>query len=949
MRLWIVFSLILCLRVSTALAADDHAIWLPSHLASVHPRVSGSPGNSEEEIRLRIARDNDARSALERTKAELAPYLEYVRKDPMWMASRLQMYWSSHAAEVYNRGDVFDHVEGKAPVATVRFPGSRNPNTIYRAPKLEDIPPYEDDTRGVWLVNSAAPGQLMEWADPAKSGRVIDGINATIMRMAGSAAEVAWLTGDDEYARFAFTIFDTYMRGMYARKEPVDLNHGHSQTIYGMSTFEVIQEGNILPVLASTYDFLYGYIQHHHADSVPIYAETFRKWIEVTLQNGVPFNNWDLFEDNIAISVVEVLEDDAAYADHRGAEYYLNLILNQDSIRHWSLRKLAATGFDSNTGIWFEAPGYSMTVVGDFIGLINRIDRIAGTDLLQEMPVVRKAVTAMTYYAYPNGITVAWGDSHYGPISSGPARLMVENARMHHRRDDEVYFTGLAKLLDAINQARVSNPEEHARRSAPLRGMDSLFEHGETDLEPAIPALNAGAVFPATFGAPSVSYFVQRNGIDPKSGLMIAEAGSLGNHMHANGITMELFGKGLPLAPDSGIGTNYFEADHNEYYAQFPAHNTVVVDGISSYPTMLSHHGFTVNASFPETMSESAEDTAMTVADVSFLEPETNADQRRVMGTVRLSADAGYCIDIFRSHRRDGQDRTQDYFFHGLGQELNIADSEGSELAASPSDRLTFAEEALSAYDYLWDKHILAPSAMYHARYDLMLPGQSAVHLHAWMAGAEGRQLFQVLAPPARSLRDTVASTVSALPLHTIVLRQTGEAWNRPFVSVFEPSGDRQGAAIQKVRLLELKNAPLGAVGVRMEESSGREQTILNGMNASDTITADNSACQCSYAVFDAGPDEASLLMSNGVWIKGEGMQIHVMGGPGSGYVKRSGEDLELAFTRPATLEVPADRGTAHLQIGPTTLKGENVREANGDWIRFAVPPMKLTKARLTP
>ena len=29
-----------------------------------------------------------------------------------------------------------------------------------------------------------------------------------------------------------------------------------------------------------------------------------------------------------------------------------------------------------------------------------------------------------------------------------------------------------------------------------------------------------------------------------------------------------------------------------EYYSQFPAHNTVCVDGISSYPVMKSNHAF---------------------------------------------------------------------------------------------------------------------------------------------------------------------------------------------------------------------------------------------------------------------------------------------------------------------------------------------------------------------
>ena len=167
------------LRSPLVLAAVLAAPWcvfpqrivLPDHLPSAHPRVAARVGNSQPEIRALIASDPVTRDIIERAEAELAPYLEHVRTDPEWMSSRLQMYWKSHAAEVHNRGDAFDHAGGAAaPVATVRYPGSRNPTTVYRAPKLEDIPPFEDDTKGVLLANGSVPGHPLEWASPSKTG-----------------------------------------------------------------------------------------------------------------------------------------------------------------------------------------------------------------------------------------------------------------------------------------------------------------------------------------------------------------------------------------------------------------------------------------------------------------------------------------------------------------------------------------------------------------------------------------------------------------------------------------------------------------------------------------------------------------------------------------------------------------------------------------------------------
>jgi hypothetical protein len=635
--------------------------------------------------------------------------------------------------------------------------------------------------------------------------------------------------------------------------------------------------------------------------------------------------------------VAFVLEDDSAYADHRGRQHYLNQILNENSVRQWSLPELAARGFDRKTGIWFESPGYSMNVVADFIGLINRIDLNAGTDLLEQIPVVRQAAVAMAQYAFPNGTTVSWGDSHYGPISSAAARQMVKNAQMHHRQEDAVYFMRLAKLFDQLNSSDGNAATAHAEQTQKQGGLDALFDREQMVLDPMLTPLKAEEVLQATFSAPSVSYLVQRNGLDPQNGLMISEAGSLGNHQHANGITIELYGYGLPLAPDSGIGTNYFESDHNEYYAQFPAHNTVIVDGISSYPTMLSHHGFEVNALYPAAGNMDGIESPMTMGDVSFLEPETSADQRRVTATIRTAPDQAYYVDIFRSHRRDGRDRMQDYFFHALGQSLQITDSKGATLALEPTTRLTFAEQSLGAYDYLWDKQTVAPSPWYHATYTLALPQQSKIRLHAWMQGAEGRELFSVMAPAARSLRDTVPTEIGVLPLHTLVMRQSGEAWKRPFVAVFEPARADRSSLIRGVRTLALKNGPESAVAIQVSEGMTRQQTILNSVNERDVLAADGLSCQCSYAVLDEGGGPLRLLMTGGEWIAADAVSLRFDGGPGSAYIERDGVHLILELSRAGELELPLEKDMTALHIGGKQIAGRKIVREGHAWMSFSL------------
>ena len=153
-----------------------------------------------------------------------------------------------------------------------------------------------------------------------------------------------------------------------------------------------------------------------------------------------------------------------------------------------------------------------------------------------------------------------------------------------------------------------------------------------------------------TFYAPNVSWLVQRNGMNPRHSLMVSLNGSEGNHMHANGISMELYGKGYVLGPDAGLGKTLYQGlDYLEYYSQFPSHNTVCVDGIS-YPVMKSNHSFKLRALYPAA-GERLPYQPISYSEVYFREPETFADQTRLNGIVNVGDSAGYYIDIFRSRK----------------------------------------------------------------------------------------------------------------------------------------------------------------------------------------------------------------------------------------------------------------------------------------------------------
>ena len=527
--------LLLLLSAVTALQAqiDIRTLQLPQS----HPRYLTN-ADGKQDTRDLIENESWAKDVFGKLKAKTDAYTRLTEAQPDWLLSRLAMYWNSHATDVYIKGESFDHAGGvKAPVPTVRYTGTRGTFATHGRPKLADIIPYDDDKDGnVTFHNNSLPGRPLEKVHPAKTGRNIESLNREIMGIARDAAFLYWLTDEEQYARLAAGVFDAYMQGIYYRNVPVDLNHGHQQTLVGMSSFEVIHE-DILYDIVPLYDFLHGYLVAHYADKMNIYAGAFKKWADNIIANGVPHNNWNLMQARYIMDIGMILEDDNHYADGKGRGYYIDYVLNQSSIRQWSLKKLADYGYDPHTGIWAECPGYSGVVMNDYANFTNLFDRNLHCDLTKELPVLPTAVAATPQYLFPNRMICGFGDTHPGYLKTTPVIRMIENAQVNGKKEQERYFTALLKCLDP--DAGKAAAKKDVRVS-----INSFFDDKPLDLKEDVRAGKMEDYVSPLFYAPNVSWLVQRNGMHPRNSLMISLNASEGNHMHANGISMELYGKG---------------------------------------------------------------------------------------------------------------------------------------------------------------------------------------------------------------------------------------------------------------------------------------------------------------------------------------------------------------------------------------------------------------------
>ncbi|MCX6237395.1 MAG: hypothetical protein NTY07_07545 [Bacteroidia bacterium] len=813
-----------------------------------HPRIYVTE-NQRAVFQVRLKEYEKIRESVDAMKSKVDPYVERHHSDPQWIVSRLQMYWKTKYKRVYVNGMYFSHGEGQAPVPTVRFSGSRDWATDYIVPKIEDIQPYMDDERGIYLQNDKKPGKPWEWVVPAKTGNIIERMNESILDLAEKAAFIYWLTQEEKYAVFASDILMKYLEGIYYRDAPLTVeNHGNAN-LMGLQTFEVIHERVIEPITIG-YDFIYPYLAKKGKD-IKMIAEVFRRWADQEIKNGVPDNNWNLMQARYITYLALALDDDKTYSDGKGQQYYIDQILNKNSIRQKALKDVAKT-FDQQTGIWPETSGYSTGVSKDILEVCCLIDNVSNDHILNQFPIVEKAILATSEYLFPNDFTVAFGDSHHSRIKMGALEMLVSQYRKY---GDTVKEAQVTRLLKKFISRKEYNRDEQL----------SLFQlfFCVDELKAADITTDSGEnLITNLFYAPNVSWIVQRNGLDRQNGMMISENASLGNHSHTNGINIELYGKGLVFAPDCAAGVSYWSADHKEYYSRFPAHNTVVVDGKSDYGNMRGGLPFELISNYPESSLPGELCGNVTFTNVSITEPKTDAGQLRLLSIVRTGKTTGYFVDIFRSHRKDGKDIKNEYLYHSQGHQLTIRDVKGIPLKLSPTEELSSAAGDLIGYDYFKDKQTITTAQPTLSKFAIQLGKGEDVGVNLWMNGSQGRKLFSVKAPESRAVSGSVPDTLLGKPLPTLIVRQEGEAWKRPFVAIIEPFYEKDAPSVTKVSWFGSGDS---FTGVEVISKGGLKNQIFSGDGEQTQYESTSLKFEGRYGVIgEANNLLTSVLLGDG-------------------------------------------------------------------------------------
>lgn len=854
-----------------------------------HPRIyAGS--EPKKDFFQRVDKIEWKNRLIERKKEGLEKYLKLCRKDPNWLVSRLQMNWKTKHSNVYLRGGKFSHSDGGAPVPTVRYSGTRDWATEYSSPALEEVIPYLDDYRGLYLQHKN--NKKWEWVEPPRTGHIIEGINRKIMRLAEDAAFMYWMTGDKKYAELATPIFFQYMDGMYYRNAPEVLDDSSQNGISGLATFEVIHEA-IVVSLAVTYDFLYDYFNQEGKDLSRSQA-VFQKWGDQIIKNGVPDNNWNLFQARFLTYIAMVLEDDANYTNGKGQQHYLKYTFDTSTDRQIAIKESLLV-YDQENGIWPESASYSMHVTTTLLEILTLLDHLTNSNELANFPIVEKAALAAFQYLFPSGYTVGFGDSGHKIIPPENFELLIANYRKYNQKEKESTITGL--LQDLIGKG------QYERKG---KGMFELFFYVDKLTESSPNHKEDGLITP-TFYAPNVSMFIQRLG-KGQDAMMVSTVGSYGNHAHSNGISMELYANNYVLGPDMGRGASYWHPDHREYYSQFPAHNTVVVDGISKYNAMRSYHPYTLDNCFPKPL-ETPEFEKATFSKVSFIEPKTMSNQQRLTAQVQTNLGPGYVLDIFRSGKIKDTTQVHDYFYHNLGQSLQLFDEKGELVDLSATNEFNSENGEQKAYDYFTDKRKVVLNDDFSALFTLKSQGQADNLMKMWVKGQPGQQIYTVNGPRSKAIsKGTAPREMIGASIPAIILRRNQAAWDSPFISVFNPTkADEQNP----IREVIFSDDGFGTQIVEVDMVDGSRDMITTGRSES-TYMKNNDVEQHGLLsiVRRSGTGKVDFLMLSGVTVfKHGGWEIISQGKPCTVTIENTENGLLVQNDQPVLLRITRNPG----------------------------------------
>jgi hypothetical protein len=619
-------------------------------------------------------------------------------------------------------------------------------------------------------------------------------------------AVLYYLTHEERYAQLSLDVLHTFIEGL-VQLQPNPRGHNGGGYLYPEDHLREAREiGAAVPIL---YDFVYTFIQqggmpydvaqkkkvsfsHTHAETV------FRTYIKLALEQGIVDCNWPVLESSSLVGNTLALSD----ATERNE--YLDYYLTKNTPHQDALKKVAGHYLDYQ-GFWPESLGYSKAVASLSTYLMTLLTRYdPSLDLGNKYPQVPFALGTPYYLTYPNGNeSVLFGDGHRHFESDYDSFETAYHLGQLSKNEKMVIEFG--NLLNSAIHKRAYDRAHLGKRNGGAevyREPLHLLWHA-----PALTGEVKDYPLPFTDELPFAGMTLQRNPSstgDPRDALMGFVGGGSHVHGHGSGMHMELYGQAYVLGPKAGRGT-YTTDLHENYYRLFASHNTVVVNGASQTDgdwVNLGMNRVERVAAEPDVREKPVSENH-SFSTSRFRDDrgdKAEATQERTLGIVRTSPTTGYYVDVFRS-KSDLPNEYHDYIYRNLADTLTLR--AGGKSVAFTADAQRF--QASASKEWVRNRAFRHPGWHFFERVETAQPqpgqGLSAlftaskladkpIQMKLFINNSQNREYTQAISPVSKE----VANPYGETKIPTLVIRQRGEAWRRPFAVVYEPFSSDKGS-----------------------------------------------------------------------------------------------------------------------------------------------------------
>lgn len=705
-----------------------------------------------------------------------------------------------------------------------------------------------------------------------------------------------------------------------------------------------------LPIV---YDFVYSHIQTNQVYDVDtasmvnfnfVNAQTvFTNYYVLARDHGDANDNWCALEATGMLNNLLALDNASARSS------FLTVYLTTGASRQSSLADDYNRDYNNPGEIWNESLQYSTavtTIRANNMVLIERLDPTR--NLLNVHSNILSALPRAAQLVYPNkNDEPLFGDAHQGDGAAQPYDI-YEQVYAHSKARG--YTNWVAMFGGLINGGINAG---HYNRST-LSDYVSLGQHNEPLKllwpAPTITEAPVALTYPRTDALPWAGISLQRNPStynDLTYGLMCFVGGAAFTHGHASGMNMELFGLGYVLGGKSGRDA-YGSAIHEDYYRLFSGHNTIVVNAGSQGSG--GWVGIAINTvqnvamepqPFASAVSSNFSFTCSSFADNMGTLAE--GTQQRTMAIVRTSPTNGFYVDFFRSKSTvtsraattlNGNVTNQfhDYIYRNVGSAGAMTLKTNGVALGLFSQPSRFQNDVGDIYnqpgwEYFTNQGVSYPQNQLTRVHFAADPGDGNNRdTEMWVAAVTNREFAKVDSPPFSEWVDSTA------PGPTVVIRQIGDAWDKPFAVVYEPYFASAGSTVTNVTTLWRSNV---VVGLKIESKLAGKRTVhyvFSNPNATETYT--NAALGLTFkgrfgVVADNGDGSTVLYLGQGSSLTYDGYSVASAGGTNT--------QAEVRFVPGQAPQVTAN---APVAITVAVIKANNPTNLvlGGSWL-FGVAP----------